>query len=123
MAKALNAKVIMARCSKTKRSFGIRIEQRGNDWVRTWAFPLDERAARREGFEANTITGSMGADEYYPGCPHCESPGFTQCGCEKIGCSGGVEKRGKAEIYTCPWCGDTGELQEADSFAVSGGSH
>jgi hypothetical protein len=48
MAGTLNAKVIMAKCSKTKKAFGIRIEERGHDWVRTWAFKIDERKAKRE---------------------------------------------------------------------------
>jgi len=123
MAGPLNAKIIMARCSKTKKSFGMRIEQRKKDWIRTWAFSIDERKAKREGFDANAVTGSMDSDDAYPGCPHCESIGFVQCGCEKIGCNGGVEKRGKTENYTCPWCGDSGELQDADSFDVSGGGY
>ena len=120
MAGALNAKVIMARCSKNKKAFGIRIEQRGKDWVRTWAFPIDEGKARREGFEANTVTGSMDQDDDYPGCPHCGSSGFVQCGCGKAGCGGGIVKRGKSDEYTCPWCNEKGELQDADSFDVSG---
>ena len=123
MAGPLNAKVIMARCSKNKKSFGIRIEQRGRDWVRTWAFPMDERKAKREGFDENKVTGSLEADEEYPGCPHCGSVGFVLCGCGKIGCAGGIVERGKSEEYTCPWCNDTGEMEDADSFEVSGGGY
>jgi DNA-directed RNA polymerase subunit RPC12/RpoP len=124
MAGPLNAKVIMARCSKNKKSFGIRIEQRGGDWIRTWAFPMDERKAKREKFDANTITGSLEEDDKYPGCPHCGSMGFVQCGCEKIGCNGGVRvyDDDTAE-YTCPWCGNEIGLQAADSFDVSGGGY
>jgi len=123
MAGSINAKVIMARCSKNKKVFGIRIEQRGKDWVRTWAFPMDEDKAKREGFEANTVTGSMNQDNDYPGCPHCGSVGFVQCGCGKIGCNGGVIKRGKSQEYTCPWCNEEGELQDVESFNVSGGGY
>jgi len=123
MAGPLNAKVIMAKCSKDEKSFGIRIEQRGTDWVRTWAFPIDERKAKHEGFDANTVTGSMGADNGYPGCPHCGSRGFVQCSCEKIGCDGGVRSYGGSSEYTCPWCGEGGELQSASSFDVSGGGY
>jgi len=123
MAGPLNAKVIMARCSENKKSFGIRIEQRGRDWVRTWAFPMDERKAKREKFDANAVTGSMNADDEYPGCPHCGAKGFVQCGCGKIGCNGGIRDCGDYAEYTCPWCGDTGELQNADSFDVSSGDY
>jgi hypothetical protein len=123
MAGPLNAKVIMAKCSKTKKAFGIRIEQRGRDWERTWAFPIDERKAKREGFEANTISGSMNPDDAYPGCPHCGSTGFVQCSCGKIGCNGGIVDCGDHGEYTCPWCGENGELENADSFDVSGGGY
>jgi hypothetical protein len=81
MAGRLNAKVIMAKCSSTNKAFGIRIEQRGKDWVRTWAFPINERKAKREGFDANTVSGSMDAAGEYPGCPHCGDKGFVKCGC------------------------------------------
>ncbi|MDR2783642.1 MAG: hypothetical protein LBB48_07390 [Treponema sp.] len=121
MAGPLNAKVIMAKCSSTNKAFGIRIEQRGRDWVRTWAFPIDERKAKREGFDANTVSGSMDADDEYPGCPHCGSDGFVQCGCEKIGCAGGVRDHGDHADYTCPWCGEDIELEDVSSFDVKGG--
>jgi hypothetical protein len=113
----------MAKCSKTNKAFGIRIEQRGRDWVRTWAFPIDERKAKREGFDANTVTGSMDADDDYPGCPHCGSGGFVQCGCGKIGCAGGLQDHGDYAEYTCPWCGEYGEVAASDSFDVSGGGY
>jgi hypothetical protein len=45
MAGPLNAKVIMAKYSSTNKAFGIWIEQRGRDWVRTWAFPINEAKA------------------------------------------------------------------------------
>jgi hypothetical protein len=123
MAGPLNAKVIMSKCSKTKQAFGIRIEERGHDWVRTWAFKIDERKAKREGFEANTVSGSMNADSGYPGCPFCGSQGFIQCGCGKTGCDGGVVKREKSAEVTCPWCGNSGKLVTAESFDVSGGGY
>jgi hypothetical protein len=120
MAGPLNAKVVMARCSKTKKSFGIRVEQRGKDWIRTWAFKMDEQSAKHEGFDANTITGSMNATLDFPGCPYCQDMGFVLCGkCKKIGCSGGIADN----QYNCPWCGYSGELSVAESFDVSGGSY
>jgi hypothetical protein len=120
----LNAKVIMAKCSKTRKAFGIRIEQRGKDWVRTWAFPMDERKAKREGYDANTVTGSMDATDEYPGCPHCGSGGFLLDGdCGHVSCAGGLIDRGAYAECTCPWCGETAEYDAADSFDVSGGGY
>jgi hypothetical protein len=123
MAGPLNAKVIMAKCSSANKAFGIRIEQRDKDWARTWAFPIDEPKAKREGFDANTVSGSMNADDEYPGCPHCGDTGFVKCGCKKIGCGGGVRNHGDYADYTCPWCGGQGKIQIADRFDVSGGGY
>jgi hypothetical protein len=124
MAGKLNAKVIMAKCSKTRKTFGIRIEHQRGDWVRTWAFPMDERKAKREGYDANTVTGSMDATDEYPGCPHCGSPGFLSDGdCGHVSCTGGAIDRGDYAECTCPWCGETSEYSYADSFDVSGGGY
>jgi hypothetical protein len=123
MAGPLNAKVIMAKCSSTGKAFGIRIEQRGGDWVRTWAFPLDEGKAKHEGFDANTVSGSLNAVAGYPGCPHCGDGSFVQCGCKKIGCGGGIRHYGDHADYTCPWCGSAGTLGAAESLTVSGGGY
>ena len=120
----LNAKVIMAKCSKTRKAFGIRIEQRGRDWVRTWAFPMDERKAKREGYDANTVTGSMNAVDEYPGCPHCGSEGFLlDSDCGHVSCAGGMIDHGDYAECTCPWCGETDRYSTADSFDVSGGGY
>ena len=39
------ASVILAKCAQDKL-YGIRIEKRDNDWVRTWAFKLKEETAK-----------------------------------------------------------------------------
>ena len=116
MAGPLNATVVLGKCPKTKKLYGMRVEQRGKDWVRTWAFPIDEQKAKHEGFDANKVTGSMNAVDNYPGCPHCGSMGFVQCSCGKISCWSNVESK-----FTCPWCGQSGEVHVADKFDVSGG--
>lgn len=123
MAGPLNAKVILARCSKNKKTFGIRIEERTGDWERTWAFPIDERKAKREKFDTNASVGSMSADDEYPGCPYCRDKGFSQCACEKISCSGGGQEYDDYMLLTCPWCGEEGHYVNADSFEVSSGGY
>jgi DNA-directed RNA polymerase subunit RPC12/RpoP len=117
MAGPLNAKVIMAKCTKTKKSYGIRIEQRGSDWVRTWAFPIDEDKAKREGFDTTVVTGSFEPVDGYTGCPYCKSTIFTTCYCGKIGCSSGPGE------YTCPWCGKSFVSISSSSVDVSGGGY
>jgi hypothetical protein len=128
MAEMLNAKVILARCSKTRQTFGIRIEERGGDWVRTWAFPVDEYKARHEGFDAETVSGSMNAAPGYPGCPHCGSKGFSHdTNCGKLSCSGGgIDKGNGARERTCPWCGKTAvysPVEKGKKLAVSSGDY
>jgi hypothetical protein len=118
MAGPLNAKVIMAKCPKNQKYFGMRIEQRGNDWVRTWAFSIDEQKAKHEGYDSNKVTGSMNTVDDYRGCPHCGSMGFVQCSCGKISCWSSEVSR-----FTCPWCGQSGEVTAAESFDVSGGGY
>jgi len=120
MAGPLNATVVLARCNKTKKLYGMRVEQRGNDWVRTWAFPIDEQKAKHEGFEANKITGTFKAVDDYPGCPYCGAMVcFTDMSshCGKMSCfNGGTQ-------HTCPWCGQTYEVHYSNTVDVSGGGY
>jgi len=122
MAGSMEATVVLAKCSKKKQCFGMRVEKRGGQWIRTWAFPIDESVAKNEGFAANKVSVG-GADNEFPGCPHCKDGGFTLCTCGKIGCSGGLIKEGKNAIYTCPWCGQTGEVEMKETIDVSSGGY
>jgi len=123
MAGPLNATVVLSRCSKTKQCFGVRIEERGGDWIRTWAFPIDEKKAQREGFDKNAITGSLNVDKDFPGCPYCKSDIFIQCECGKSGCGGEIKQGLFFAKYTCPWCGKTLPIQFTDSVNVQGGGY
>jgi uncharacterized Zn-finger protein len=92
--------------------------------VPTWAFPIDERKAKHEGFDANTVNSSMNPDDNYPGCPYCgERVDFTRCSCGKIGCGGGVRDYGDYREYTCPWCGAEFRPRHVDKIDVSGGGY
>ena len=123
MSGPLNAKILIARCSKNTKMFGIRIEQRGREWNRTWAFPIEEDKAQKEGFEATTISSSLVADPEYPGCPHCESLDLVQCPCGKMGCYGGVVRNKKKNEYLCPWCKNKCYVEFVDRISVSGGGY
>ena len=123
------ANVIMAKCGTSGRPYGIRIEKRGNDWVSTWAFPIDEKKAKREGFDKTKISGSLIPVDNFPGCPHCKAEALMQCGCGKIICykmSGRTEKTSKKAEYKlkCPWCGCMiEEVKTVESFNVKTGSY
>ena len=86
------ASVILAKCAQDKL-YGIRIEKRDNDWVRTWAFKLKEETAEKEGFDKINFTGSFYTDEEYPGCPYCGAKKCFVCGnCGKVSCYDGSDK-------------------------------
>ena len=108
--------VILAKCASDKL-YGIRIEKRDNDWVRTWAFKIKEEMAEKEGFDKINFTGSFYTDEEYPGCPYCGAKKCFVCGsCGKVSCYDGSDK------VVCNWCGASGTAASDDGkMDVSGG--
>jgi predicted RNA-binding Zn-ribbon protein involved in translation (DUF1610 family) len=112
------ANVVLAKCIKQNRPFGIRVEKRGDDWIRTWAFKVDETKAKNEGFDKTQISGSFISDSEYPGCPHCGADTFVRCStCGKISCL----KFGSPSAH-CHWCGtQMDNITTADSFDVTSG--
>ena len=48
------ASVILAKCAQDKL-YGIRIEKRDNDWVRTWAFKLKKRLQKKKASIKSTL--------------------------------------------------------------------
>ena len=116
----MEANVVLAKCSSQNRFFGIRVEKRGNDWVRTWAFKIEEHKAKREGFDQTSFTGSLVAVAGYPGCPYCGAGSFVKCNkCGKISCL----KWGDSSAH-CYWCGtDMENITIAESFDLSSGGY
>ena len=110
------ASVILAKCASDKL-YGIRIEKRDNDWVRTWAFKIKEEMAEKEGFDKINFTGSFYTDEEYPGCPYCGAKKCFVCGsCGKVSCDGGSDK------VVCNWGGASGTAAGDDGkMDVAGG--
>ena len=137
------ASVILAKCSASNKTYGIRVEMRGSDWVSTWAFPIDDGKAKREGFDRTKIKGTFQPVDGYPGCPYCNAQTLAQCPCGKMICydisrsSGSSEKKSeekserKSELkqqntagnmIQCPWCGiKIKEIKEVESFEVKSG--
>ena len=131
------ASVILAKCSVHSGTFGIRVEKRENDWVSTWAFPIDESKAKREGFDKTKITGSLTPIDGYPGCPYCGDNELVQCACGKMIChrEGRVysntektaekksekklERKAKNNAFRCQWCSMMiDEINVVESFTV-----
>ena len=95
-----NVVVVLARCGKSRRIFGIRIEEKEPArWFADWAFDLPEQQAHKEGYDHSPIHGEFVIDDDYPGCPHCGSAGFFRCRCGKVGCWDEETRQ-----VTCPWC-------------------
>ncbi|GHS85652.1 hypothetical protein AGMMS49957_02210 [Synergistales bacterium] len=100
------AVIALCKCKKNKKLYGVRFERTSmNAWQYTWAFPIKEATARREGYEGTTITGNVEPAADYPGCPYCGSKYFVVCQCGKLNCN--ISDSG---LFTCEWCGMTGEL-------------
>ena len=113
----MEASVVLAKCQCSKDLYGMRIEKRNNDWVRTWAFKISEEKARREGYKKTRISGSMMETPEYPGCPYCGSRSFVKCSCGNLFCWDG-----RASIVVCPWYGYKGEVgAPVDRMEVEGG--
>ena len=114
------ASVVLAKCRKSHCSFGIRIEHRtDNVWYCTWAFPITEAGASNEGYGSTMISGRVDNDSEYPGCPYCSGCGWVSCSvCGKLTCWADDEK-----YITCTWCGNSGEITEAETFDLTGGGY
>ena len=111
------AMIVMATCHKSKEPFGIRTEKKDGAYIMDWAFAVDSKAAKKEGFENNRFSGTVNFSEEYPGCPYCGAMAWFQCSnCQRIVCW-----NEKDETVTCPECGNSGYLEAATEFDLSGG--
>ncbi len=105
-----NRKIIkvLARCSKTKKPYGIRFREKKNHpgkWVARWVDVIREESAKQGGYEPTDVPGKFSLHAEYK-CPHCGAGSIFQCGCKFVlSCWDGV-----TNPVTCPWCGITGEL-------------
>lgn len=96
----MKATVILQKCTQTRKVFGIRVqEMEDGEWYKTWAFPIDEASAAREGYTGNQIMSMLPALDEYPGCPYCGTKRtFYDYNCGKLSCYHGESP------FTCPWC-------------------
>lgn len=93
--------IIMAKCEKTGKSYGIRVEQVSDfKWNYTWAFPMSDKTAKLEGYDTCSVEGKITIKRSFPGCPHCGASAFFMCECGKISCWDTI-----TNDVTCAWCG------------------
>jgi hypothetical protein len=111
----VEASVITTKCGKSGKIYGIRVEKSGDDWIRTWAFPIKDDVAKREGYDKNIIRGSLRCTDEYPGCPYCGGKSLLLCqNCSRVSC---YEDETPAH---CPWCGATSDTHTVDEFEING---
>ncbi len=112
------ATVAVCKCKETHKIYGVRFEKVSEGhWKYTWAFPMKESTAKREGYDGTLIDGLIEPAEEYPGCPYCGSRYFVVCACGKLNCNIST-----GNAFTCEWCGFTGFLTgyEGDGFQAGG---
>lgn len=106
----------MAYCPEAKKHYGITVDYVGDNAFKfVWAFKIDRDKARREGYDTTHVHGSIILDDEYPGCPYCKSKHNIFCSCGAVACWHGEN------MFTCPVCGQTGEVSAASSFDLQGG--
>lgn len=111
------ATIALCKCKESKKTYGVRFERvEKGKWKYTWAFPINEDAARREGYNGTTITGIVEPDDKYPGCPYCGAKYFIVCSCGKLNCNISTD-----DTFTCEWCGITGALVEEFELNIKSG--
>ena len=111
------AVIVLCKCPKTHRSYGIRAESLGKDhWSFTWAFPMREDAAHHEGYDKTSIKGRIESSEEYPGCPFCGTDHFVVCECGHMNCNYLVNGK-----FRCEWCGRQGTLEAYGGGRISAG--
>ena len=112
------ATVAVCKCKEAHKTYGVRFEKISHlNWKYTWAFPMKESTAKREGYDATLIQGSIMPTDEYPGCPYCGVKYFVVCQCGKLNCNTG----GVNGVFTCQWCGLTGELSSYGGEGVKSG--
>lgn len=95
----MDSNIIVAKCKKTGKTYGMRIEKRRNSWIITWAFPISEKEVLPGKHGKTTLYEYDYNDDELPSCPHCGSASFVKCSvCGEITCCA------EEESITCQWC-------------------
>lgn len=109
--------VVIGHCPKERGIYGITVDRvRQGQYAFVWAFPLNKEKAKHEGFGVTSVNGAVMDDAEYPGCPYCKTKNKVICGCGAVICHNGER------VVTCPNCGASGEVTQAESFNLKGGA-
>lgn len=100
------------------KAYGMRLEKTGHDrWRTTWAFPIKESSAKREGYDKVQVKGDISFADDYPGCPYCGGHGLTLCSCGHLNCT--ILRN---NIFTCEWCGTQGQIGDYSGETITAGT-
>lgn len=114
------AAVALCKCTSRHKLFGMRFQKvESNLWDLTWAFEMQEKAAKNEGYDTTVIKGGVRMLDEYPGCPYCGNRGVFVCSCGKLNCLEKNVPHGKT--VRCEWCGNEGNLGEYDGNGIKSG--
>ena len=112
------AVVRIAKCGERHKTYGMRLEKTGYDrWLTTWAFPIKESSAKREGYDKVQVKGDISFADDYPGCPYCGDHGLTLCSCGHLSCT--ILRN---NIFTCEWCGTQGRIGDYSGETITAGT-
>ena len=112
------AVVLIAKCGERHKTYGMRMEKTERDrWRATWAFPIRESSAKREGYDKTQVKGNLSFAEDYPGCPYCGGQRVTLCSCGHLSCT--ILKN---HIFTCEWCKSQGRIGTYNGEAITAGT-
>ena len=113
------AVVVLCKCGEVHKTYGIRAEKKAaNSWLFTWAFPIRDASAKREGYDKTSVGGNIQCAEDYPGCPYCKQRSFIFCSsCGHINCH-----VLHGDSFTCEWCGTKGTIVDYTGEAIKAGS-
>lgn len=105
--KELNeAVIVLSKCTEHHKTYGMRVQKAGrNKWFVTWAFPIKESAAKREGYDKTSVKGDITFTEEYPGCPYCGKTPVVVCSCGHLNCN-----HLNNGMFQCEWCGMQGQI-------------
>jgi hypothetical protein len=109
---------VMAICPETHKSYGISVDYEATKRYKfVWAFQIDAAKAHREGYDVQSVHGSIDIDTEFPGCPYCHAKQFVFCSCGAVICWHGQR------VVTCPKCGASGEVTSAEEITLKGGGY
>lgn len=114
----VEAIVIVSKCCKTGKLYGNRVEKKKDGkWHFTWSFKINEKIAKKEGYDKSTVVGEMVNDSTYKGCPYCNNGDWLHCEpCDHVNCYDGVSK-----FQKCSWCGTMLTVYETKKYKMKGG--